>query len=153
MTLFKPFIIGAVAAFGLVGPTLAQTSGTRDEAKATVEAAVAHAHKVGAEQAFKDFTTDKANWNRKDLYVMAYDNNGKCVGHGANEKLIGKVLIDLKDPNGKLLIQELIKTAKNGGGWVDYEWGHPQTKKLESKSTYAMKLNNFDGWVGVGVYR
>lgn len=153
MTLFKRFGVAVAVSFGLMGAAVAQTAGTKEEAKAMVEAAVAHVKKVGPEQAFKDFTTDKANWTKKDLYVMAYDNTGKCVGHGANEKLIGKVLIDLKDPNGKPLIQELIKTAKAGGGWVDYEWAHPQTKKLESKSTYAMKLSNFDGWVGVGVYR
>lgn len=153
MTLIKHFALAGLASLVFAGAATAQTAGTRDEAKAMVEAAVAHVKKVGPDQAFKDFTTDKANWTRKDLYVMAYDNTGKCVGHGANEKLIGKVLIDLKDPNGKPLIQELIKTAKNGGGWVDYEWAHPQTKKLESKSTYAMKLSNFDGWVGVGVYR
>ena len=153
MTVLKRFGVAIFISFGLMGASMAQTAGTKDEAKAMVDAAVAHVKKVGPEQAFKDFTTDKANWTKKDLYVMAYDNTGKCVGHGANEKLIGKVLIDLKDPNGKPLIQELMKTAKAGGGWVDYEWAHPQSKKLESKSTYAMKLSNFDGWVGVGVYR
>jgi signal transduction histidine kinase len=152
MNFLQHVTIAAVASFGLVSTALAD-AGTREEAKAMTEAAVAHVKKVGPEQAFKDFTTDKANWNKKDLYVMAYDNTGKCVGHGANEKLIGKVLIELKDPNGKPLIQELMKAAKNGGGWVDYDWAHPQTKKLEGKSTYALKLSNFDGWVGVGVYR
>jgi cytochrome c len=56
-------------------------------------------------------------------------------------------------PNGKPLVRELISVAKAGGGWVDCDWPHPQTKKLEGKSTYARKLTNYDGWVGVGVYR
>ena len=118
------------------------------------EAAVAHVKKVGPEQAFKDFTTDKATWFKKDLYVMAYNHEGVCVGHGANDKLIGKNLMALKDANGKEILKEFTEVSKTkGSGWVDYEWAHPQTKKVESKTTYAHRLANFDGWVGVGVYR
>jgi len=153
MNFLHRLLIAAVAACGLIASATAQTAGTRDEAKALVDAAVEHVKKVGPEQAFKDFTDDKAAWTKKDLYVMAYDNHGKCVGHGANPKLVGKDLIDLKDPNGKPLIRELIDIARKGGGWVDYDWPHPQTKKLEGKSTYARELPNFDGWVGVGIYR
>ena len=136
------------------GTVLAQDNGTRDEAKAMVDAAVEHVKKVGPEQAFKDFS-DKGNkaWQKKDLYVFAYTMEGVNVGHGANEKLIGKNLIELKDPNGKPLIQELRDTARKGAGWVEYDWPHPQTKKIESKASYVRKLSNFDGFVGVGVYR
>jgi signal transduction histidine kinase len=148
------WIAGAAFVIGFHAPALAQEHGTRDEAKSMVEAAVAHVKKVGPEQAFKDFT-DKSNkaWQKKDLYVMAYRNDGTCVGHGANDKLIGKNLMELKDPNGKPLIKELIAAAAKGGDWVEYDWAHPQTKKIEGKVTYARKLENFDGWVGVGVYR
>lgn len=135
-------------------PALAQQNATRDEAKAMVDAAVEHVKKVGAEQAFKDFS-DKSNtqWQKKDLYVFAYNMEGVNVAHGANDKLIGKNLIDLKDPNGKALIQALRDTAAKGGGWVEYEWPHPQTKKIESKISYTRKLSNYDGFVGAGVYR
>lgn len=124
-----------------------------------VDAAVAHAKKVGPDQAFKDFS-DKGNttWQKKDLYIFAYTLDGVNVAHGANEKLIGKKLIDIKDPNGKLLIQEMIKALQTesgakDGAWVDYEWPHPQSKKIESKTSYVRRFANFDGFVGVGVYR
>ena len=135
-------------------PAQAQQNATRDEAKTMVDAAVEHVKKVGAQQAFKDFS-DKGNsqWQKKDLYVFAYNMEGVNVAHGANDKLIGKNLIDLKDPNGKALIQALRDTAAKGGGWVEYEWPHPQTKKIESKISYTRKLSNFDGFVGAGVYR
>ncbi len=140
--------------FGLMATASAQDNGTRDEAKAMVDAAVEHVKKVGPEAAFKDFS-DKSNkaWQKKDLYVFAYNMEGVNVGHGANDKLIGKNLIELKDPAGKLLIKELRDTAAKGGGWVDYEWPHPQTKKIESKTSYVRKLVNYEGFVGVGVYR
>lgn len=132
----------------------AQEHATRDEAKAMTDAAVAHVRKVGPEQAWKDFG-DKANaeWHRKDLYVFAYATDGTCVAHGANDRLVGKNLIDMKDTNGKPLIRELRDAAARGGGWVEYEWPNPLTKKVESKASYARRLENFDGFLGVGVYR
>ena len=148
----------ALAGLGLAvclqAGALAQERGTRDEAKAMVDAAVEHAKKVGPEKAFKDFS-DKGNadWHKKDLYVFAYNMEGLNMAHGANEKLIGKNLIDMKDPNGKPLIRELRDTAAKGPGWVDYDWPHPQTKKTESKASYVRKLSNYEGFVGVGVYR
>jgi cytochrome c len=147
-------LIGASLVIGFQAPAMSQDIGSREEAKAMVDAAVAHVKKVGPDQAFKDFT-DKSNkdWQKKDLYVFAYSMQGVNVGHGANDKLVGKNLIELKDPNGKLLIQELRTTAQKGGGWVEYDWPHPQTKKIESKVSFVRKTDGYDGFVGVGVYR
>ena len=147
--------IAAALSIGLTQVALAQEFGTRDEAKTMVDAAVDHVKKVGPEQAFKDFT-DKSNkaWQKKDLYVFAYTLEGVNVAHGANEKLLGKNLIDIKDPNGKPIIREIVGiVTTKGAGWIDYEWAHPQSKKIESKASYVRKLANYDGFVGVGVYR
>ena len=148
------WLVAGCVSLSLAQGAMADERGTKDEAKAMVEAAVAHAKKVGPEQAFKDFT-DKGNkdWHKKDLYVFAYTMDGVSVAHGANEKLVGKNLLELKDPNGKPLIRELRDTAAKGPGWVDYEWPHPETKKNESKASYVHKFANFEGFVGVGVYR
>jgi cytochrome c len=155
MKYFSGMVAVATLTAGLyAGSVQAQENGSRDEAKSMVESAVEHVKKSGPEQAFKDFT-DKGNttWHKKDLYVFAYTMAGVNVAHGANDKLVGKDLIALKDPEGKLLIKELRDTAAKGGGWVEYEWPHPQSKKIESKISYAKKLVNYDGFVGVGVYR
>ncbi|HEX6362949.1 MAG TPA: cache domain-containing protein [Albitalea sp.] len=152
--LFKGLLAGL--AFVLLAPAgLAQERGTKEEAKALADAAAAHVKKVGAEKAFKDFSNDKAAWTRKDLYVIAFDMSGQCLAHGANEKLIGKNLIEMKDQHGKYFTKAIIDVAKgaSGSGWTDYEWVHPQTKKLEPKSTYSVKLTGFEGVVGVGIYR
>ena len=153
MKLLRSLLAFTLVAF-VSGHALAQEKGTKDEAKALAEQAAAHVKKVGPDQAFKDFTTDKANWNKKDMYVFALDMKGLTVAHGANDKLVGKSMMELKDQNGKLFIKEMAEIAKTkGSGWVEYDWAHPQTKKVEGKVTYALKLSNFDGYVGVGVYR
>ncbi|WP_114969247.1 cache domain-containing protein [Rhodoferax ferrireducens] len=133
---------------------LAQDHGTKDEAKALANAALAHIKKTGHEQAFKDFTTDKANWTKKDLYVFAMDSKGVTLAHGANDKLVGKNMMELKDQNGKPFMRELTDTAATKGeGWVDYDWTHPVSKKVEGKSTFVKRIPGFDGSVSVGTYR
>ncbi len=149
--------LAAVSAVGLLGlcPGVsgAQDRGTKAEAKSMVEAAVAHAQKVGTEQAFKDFQNDKATWFKKDLYVFAYDMKGVCMALGANDRMVGKDLIEMRDPNGKPIIKEFIATVSaNKMGWVDYDFANPTTKKIGSKVSYVQKLPNYDGFVGVGVY-
>lgn len=127
-------------------------SGTKDEAKALVDAAVEHVKKVGPDQAFKDFFADKATWTKKDLFVIAFDSKGVCRT-SAFEKLHGKAMMDVKDDDGKLFVKEMVDVAMTkGSGWVDYTWPHPITKKLAQKSSYVRKPPNFDGFVGVGVY-
>lgn len=132
---------------------MAQDHGTKDEAKAMVGAALAHIKQVGNEQAFKDFTNDKASWVKKDLYVVAQNADGGVLAHGTNPKLVGKNLIDAKDQNGKQFIRELIATGMKGEGWVDYDWVHPVSKKVEGKSSFVKRIPGYDGIVLVGIYR
>jgi cytochrome c len=127
--------------------------GTKDEAKAMVDAAVDHIKKVGPEKAYKDFTTDKATWTKKDLYVVVIDTKNITLAHGSNEKLVGKDLSAVKDAGGKSVTAALNALAAKGGGWFDYDWPDPVTKKLMAKSTYARELPSNDGFVGVGIYR
>ena len=140
----------------LAASAQAQTTerASKDEAKALADAAIDHLSKVGMDKAFKDFSEDKDKWKPKDLYVFSVDLDGKMLAHGGNPKLVGKDMKSLKDPNGKMMTEEFIQVATTKGtGWVDYEWPHPQTKKIESKSTYIKRIPNFNGFVGVGVYR
>ena len=142
-----------LAAAALSVSAWADDRGTKDEAKAMVDAALAHIKKAGVEHAYKDFTSDKATWTKKDLYVFVMDLNGKMLSHGANEKLIGRDLSNLKDSSGHTFVVDMVATAKKGGGWVDYEWADPQTKKVEGKSSLVKLTPAGDSFVGVGVYR
>ena len=151
--MFKQLIAAVLAAACFVGGAAAQERGTKEEAKAMADAAFEHIKKVGADKAYKDFTTDKAAWTKKDLYVMAYDNKGTALAHGGNEKLVGKDMSAVKDGNGVPIVNGMIALAAKGGGWFDYDWPDPLTKKLMPKSTYARKQPNGEGFVGVGVYR
>lgn len=126
--------------------------GTRDEAKALALAAAAHVGAVGGTQAFKDFAADP-KWRPKDMFVFAQDLGGVMLYHGANEKLVGKSFLEVRDSSGKEFAKDMIATAKKGGGWVDYQWAHPVTKKVEDKTCFIVKINKPEGFVAVGIYR
>lgn len=147
-------LVALVAVVGLTHTAAAQERGTREEAKAMVEAAVAHVKKVGADKAFDDFTKDKANWTKKDLYVFAFDTEANWKAHGANEKLVGKNLLNLKDQNGKEFIKEFVQVVNTKGeGWVDYDWANPVSKKVEDKTTLVKRVAGTNFAVAVGIYR
>lgn len=153
---FVPSLIlaSAFAATAFVASAQEQR-GTKEEAVALVNAAVAHVQKAGAEQAYKDFS-DKGNaeWRKKDMYVFVNRFDGMTLAHGGNDKLIGKNMSELKDQDGKPFIMEMSATArKSGSGWVDYNWVHPETKKLAAKTSYVKALPSGDALVGVGIYR
>lgn len=147
------WILSSVLSLGLLAGAQAQERGTKDEAKALNDAAYKHIEKVGAEKAYKDFTSDKTAWTKKDLYVMVYDGKGIALAHGANEKLVGKDMSGVKDANGTPIVTGMIALAAKGGGWLDYDWPDPATKKIMAKSTYARKLPSGEGFIGVGVYK
>ena len=145
-------LLACVAATCFVASAAAE-QGTKDEAKALADSAAAYVKKVGVEKAMKDFSTDKANWVKKDLYVVGFDMQGNCLAHGVNDKLIGKNLIEMKDQNGRFFTKAMIDSTKaNGSGWTDYEWPHPETKKLAPKTTYSVRPAGTDVIVGVGFF-
>jgi len=147
------WMLAAVAAFGLVAGLQAQGRGNREEAQSMCDAAYKHIEKVGAKQAYKDFTTDKLNWTKKDLYVMVYDGNGVVVAHGANVKLVGRDMLNTKDANGVPIVIGLLALAAKGGGWFNYDWPDPITKTILAKSTYARSQPSGEGFIGVGIYK
>lgn len=87
-----------------------------------------------------------------DGYMFVYDLAGVNVVHGANAALEGRNLIDLKDPNGVLLIRELIDAGKKGGGFVTYMWDEKTRGGLTPKLGYAEAINHQRWIIGSGFY-
>jgi signal transduction histidine kinase len=147
-------ILAAVLAFAIGAPATAQdkSKGTAAEATAMVDKAIAHIKKVGREKAFADFSSKKAPWVDRDLYVVVYDMKGKVLAHGANEKLIGKDVIDLRDNDGKYFVRERVEMMSKGPeakGWQDYKFMNPVSRQIEPKSMYIRRFE--DLIVGCGI--
>src|SRR3954470_19643396 len=90
----------ALLAFGPLDALAQAKKGTAAEATAMVEKAVAHIKKAGKDKAFADFNNKTGAFTDRDLYVVVYDLKGNVLSHGANDKMIGKNVIDLRDNDG-----------------------------------------------------
>jgi len=118
-------------------------AGTKEQAKALVKSAIAD-FKAEGTAIFAKVTAKDPKYVQEDLYVMVYDMTGKSVAHGANPKMVGKDLIELKDPDGKAFVKERVEIAKTkGSGWQEYKFTNPVNKKIEAKTAYLEKSGDF----------
>ena len=136
----------------LSSAALAEERATPQDAEELVKTAVSFLKKGGPEKAFKEFQNKNGPFVYKDLYVMVYDLNGKCLAHGADATRVGKDFIESKDPDGKLFVKERVEIAKaKGKGWQDYKFKNPATGKIEQKTSYFEKVGELV--VASGAYK
>lgn len=143
-----------LVAFGLPAAAQDKSKGTDKEAIAMVEKAIAHIKKVGRDKAFADFNNKSGPFTDRDLYVVVYDMKGKVLSHGANEKMIGRDVIDLRDSDGKYFVKERVEMMSKGPsakGWQDYKFMNPVSKAIEPKQMYLQRFE--DMIVGCGIYK
>lgn len=93
-----------------------------------------------------------AQFDKGHGYIFAYDYQGITTAHGAKPSLEGKNLIGLKDPNGKMILQDLIQIARDGGGFYTYLWPKPNSEEYAEKISYANSIPEFQWMVGTGLY-
>lgn len=89
----------------------------------------------------------------KSEYFWVNDMVPNVVMHPIKPELDGKDVSATKDPQGKLLFVEFVKTVKqDGAGFVDYLWPKPGLDKPIPKISYVMGFQPW-GWViGSGIY-
>jgi len=135
-------------------PLRAAPFGTREEAAAMVKRVQEKFKKDGPEATFRAINSRAPAFADRDLYPYVTElATGLCVANGVTPAVTGKVLIDLKDQDGRFIIHEFIKIASTPPyrGWIDYRWLNPITKTIEDKTALIEKMGNY--YVGVGVYK
>lgn len=137
----------------LGGGALAQENrGSAEQAVALVKKAAAYFRANGREKAFAAYDDPKGEFVDRDLYIFVYSQKGQVLAHGANQRMIGKNLIDIKDEDGKKFVKEQIDLALGkGSGWVDLKWINPTTKAIQPKASYVEKVD--DVIIGSGIYK
>ncbi len=123
----------------------------QDEAIAMVKSAVAYMKANGKAKTLQEISESKGQFVKGEQYLFAIDLQGRMLAHGANTTLVGKSMIDFKDPDGKYFFKDFISVAKKGHGWVTYKWINPVTRKTVPKSSYVEMAD--DIIIGCGVYR
>jgi signal transduction histidine kinase len=142
--------LGCMVVIGM-NQAVASNVGTKEEAQAMVKKAIDFIKANGADKAYAEISNSKGQFVDRDLYVVVYDMNGKCLAHGANIKMVGRDLLDNKDVDGKEFVKERVEMMKKQpNGWQDYKFRNPTSNQIEPKSMYVERLN--DVIVGCGVY-
>lgn len=148
----KTMLAGAAALALVVGTAQAAEKATKDEAVAMVKKAVAFIKSNGADKGYGEISNKQGQFKDRDLYIVVYGLDGKVLAHGANEKLIGKDMIDATDVDGTPYVKDRVEKAKaNPTFWQDYKFVNPVSKKVEPKQMYCERVG--ETAVCGGVYK
>ena len=130
----------------------AQTKATMAEANAMVKKGIAYIKTNGKDKGYAEMTNKAGMFVDRDLYLTVYALDGTVRAHGANDKMVGKNLLDIKDIDGKEYVRERVELAKTKNSFTqDYKFTDPTTKKIAPKTMYCEKLD--DTVVCGGVYK
>ena len=125
----------------LSAPAAPAGNATADEATAMVRKGVAFIKAEGTEKGYAEISNKQGRFVDRDLYLVVYGLDGTVLAHGANDKMVGKNLLDLKDIDGKAFVKERVELAQTKSSfWQDYKFTDPLTKKIEPKTTYCERL-------------
>jgi signal transduction histidine kinase len=147
---FVPLLAAALVAAAPLAASASNASAA--EATAMVKKGVAFIKANGKDKGYAEISNKAGQFIDRDLYLVVYGLDGTVRAHGANEKMIGKNLIEFKDIDGKAFVKERVELAQSKGSfWQDYKFTNPTTKKIEPKSAYCEKLE--DAVVCGGIYK
>ena len=72
------------------------------------------------------FRVEGGHWKHGSIYAFVFTTGGYLVFHGAEPEREGRVInVDVEDANGVKIVQEIMKAAREGGGYVEYVWDDP----------------------------
>ena len=139
---FTAALITTAAALCGAAAHAAAGGATEADATAMVKKGVAFVKDSGKDKGYAEITSKAGQFRHEDLYLVVYGLDGTVLAHGANEKMIGKNLIELKDVDGKAFVKERVEMAKaKPSFWQDYKFTNPENKKIEPKAMYCERLD------------
>ena len=125
---------------------------TQKDAIAMINKAAAFSKANGSAKLIEKVNAKDPDFVQGELYVVVLKVDGTHLAHPTNPKLIGKSMLDVPDPDGKMFRQERVDMAvKKGSGWVDYKYKNPDNGKIEQKTAYVLLVG--DIILTAGVYK
>ena len=131
------------------------TSGTTtspEELVKFVREAYEYTQQHGKEFSLNEFNNQTGRFVKGELYIFAYDSSGDTLALPFQPELLGTNRWNTTDPNGTAFIQEIIRTAQSGGGFVRYFYSDPSHNfNIRPKVSYVIMINQ-DWLIGSGIY-
>ncbi|MDV4144010.1 MULTISPECIES: cache domain-containing protein [Shimia] len=88
----------------------------------------------------------------QDGYFFVFDYEGTNLVSPRQTYLIGKNWTGLEDINGTKITDELIRIARQGGGYHTYDWPKPSTSETARMVTYVVGLQDWRWAIGTGIF-
>lgn len=84
-------------------------------------------------------------------YIFVGDKDGIAIANAVTA-LLGRSITSLQDPTGHFFVQSLYDAAREGGGFVDYQWPNPDDEsQLDPKTSYADFFAPWEWTLGTGL--
>lgn len=124
---------------------------------ALASAAIKHIHPEADPQDIKkrqavEGLLNEMLYNGDDGYFFAYNEKGINIAHPKEPTRVGESWWHLESDSGEKIIQRLINNAKDGGGFLHYQWLKPSSQKTSDKMSYSTFLKEWQWMLGTGIY-
>ena len=136
---------GAVASIRL-------RQGSADEARELVDRAMGCIAQHGYQRAAEQFRDRSQGFVDRDLYIWVVDRQGRYRVHGAKPASEGHRVHEIPGIDGDRFVHDVFASVERGGGWVEYDILNLETKQVQPKASYVMRVDA-DLALGCGVYR
>jgi two-component system NarL family sensor kinase len=88
----------------------------------------------------------------QDGYFFVYDYDGTNLVSPRRTELIGKNWQGVAGLDGQMVVDQMISIARQGGGYMTYDWPKPSTGETERMVSYVVGLQDWRWVVGTGVF-
>jgi methyl-accepting chemotaxis protein len=151
-----------IGAFGAWQNRASMIADRREQLTAVVQQALSivdHYHTLAQQHVLSEADAQKQALDTlsalrygSDGYVSVNDSQPVMLMHPFKPALVGKNLAQYADPSGKRLFVDMVATAANGGGFVDYQWPKPGSDTPVAKTGYAQRFAPWDWHIVSGIY-
>lgn len=133
-------------------PAEAGVPDTPEEIKTFVDKAAVYAQQNGKSSALAQFNDPKGPFVNGNVYVYALDYAGITLALPFQRDLVGQDFYALSDATGQKFVQNEIRLAKNGGGFILFPYPNPaHNGTIEPKLSYVRPVDD-SYWIGAGLY-
>lgn len=97
----------------------------------------------GRDGVVKEVNTPKGKYAYKDMYLTIETVDGVTLANNISPRMVGKNVLQLRDPDGKYFIKERNEALKSAPSyWTELKWPNTATSKFDSRTIYAERIGD-----------
>ena len=147
----KVLLSASLAVMIFFGTFLGAQAATEQDAKAFAQKVVLFIKDNGLEKGKAELMSPTSQFKRAGFLVNVSDFNGVLLAHNTYPALAGQNHMELRDSTGKYFIKDGVEIARKGGGWMNFMWTNPDTKKVQPSKGWIQNVPGMDVWVMVTI--